>query len=228
MKKPSAPKIKMPAVDFKALAADFRGLDPQDMGAWPLIPRLTVLVVVFAAVVAAGWWFIWRDQAADLENKQAEEARLKEDWLNKKKQAVNLDEHRKQLTEIDRAFGALLRQLPNKSEMDSLLVDISQAGLGRGLQFEEFKPNAVAVKDFYAELPIKIRVGGNYHDLGAFAGDVAKLPRVVTLGEMSLEATKDAGILRLDAVATTYRYLDDEEVARIRKEKAAKQQGAKR
>lgn len=207
--------------DLKSILADFKSLDAKDVGNWPVAPRVAVLLALFLAILLAGWWFDWRTQMEDLENKRQQEAKLKEEFLNKKKQAVNLEEYRKQLAEIDRSFGALLKQLPNKSEMESLLVDINQAGLGRGLQFELFKPGSESVKDFYAELPITIRLTGSYHDLGAFAGDVAKMPRIVTLGEMGVDVQKE-GQLKMDAIATTYRYLDEEEVAKQKREKAAK------
>lgn len=207
--------------DFNAYISDFKGLDPKDVGAWPLGPRITILLILFGLLLVAGWWFDWRHQIDEYEKKQQEEIKLKDEWLGKKKQAVNLEEYRKQLAEIDRSFGALLRQLPNKAEMESLLVDINQAGLGRGLQFELFRPGTEIMKDFYAELPITVRVTGNYHDLGAFSGDVAKMPRIVTLNNVSVNVGKEAG-LYMDATATTYRYLDEEELAKQRREKAAK------
>ena len=212
-------------IDFRALANDFKGLDAKDPAGWPVAPRIVLLVVVLLAVVAAGWWFDWKGQLESLEQKQAQEQSLRNDWLNKKRQAVNLDEHRKQLAEIDRAFGSLLKQLPNKSEMESLLVDINQAGLGRGLQFELFKPGSEASKDFYAALPISIRVTGGYHDLGNFAGDLAKLSRIVTLGQMAIDAGAGGSTLKMDAVATTYRYLDEEEMMAKRKAQAANRRG---
>jgi type IV pilus assembly protein PilO len=214
-----------PGLNLGRLASDFKGLDPRDVGLWPLAPRVAVLAVMFALSLFAGWWFDWRHQMEEYQQKLAEEEKLKQEWLTKMKQAVNLEEHRKQLAEIDRSFGALLRQLPNRAEMESLLVDINQAGLGRGLQFELFKPGTEVMKDFYAELPITLRVTGNYHDLGAFAGDVAKMPRIVTLNEINIAAGKESGLV-MDAVATTYRYLDEEEVAKQKREKAAKAKGA--
>lgn len=217
MKTPSLPA--MPKLDFKALAEDFRTLDPKDVGNWPLVPRVVILIGIFLALLAAGWWFDWNGQLEALDAKVMEEARLKEDFLNKKKQAVNLEEHRKQLAEIDKSFGALLKQLPNKSEMEALLIDINQAGLGRGLQFELFKPGTEAMKDFYAELPITIGITGTYHDLGAFAADIAKLSRIVALADVSLTIAKDQQ-LKLDGTALTYRYLDEAEVAQQKKAKA--------
>lgn len=218
MKKPNLPA--MPSVDFKALAEDFRSLDPKDVGNWPLVPRAVVLVGLLAALLVAGWWLDWRNQLEGLESKAQQETKLKEEYLSKKKQAVNLDEHRKQLAEIDKSFGALLKQLPNKSEMEALLIDINQSGLGRGLQFELFKPGVETMKDFYAELPIQVRIIGSYHDLGAFAADIAKLPRIVSLTDVFIEVQKDQQT-KLDGTALTYRYLDEDEVAKQKKVQAA-------
>lgn len=211
MKKPA-----LPSIDFQEIIGDFRRLNPNDVGTWPVIPRITVLAGLFAALIAAGWWFIWQDQWAALEAKQAEEVTLKEDFLNKKRQAVNLDLYLQQLNEIDRSFGTLLKQLPNKAEVEALLVEINQAGMGRGLQFELFKPGQEQVRDFYAELPISVKLVGSYHDFGAFAGDVGRLSRIVTLNNISITAQKD-GLLVMDAITKTFRYLDEEELARQRK-----------
>ncbi|WP_374259478.1 type 4a pilus biogenesis protein PilO [Zoogloea sp.] len=212
-------------LDYQSLLRDFRGLDPNDPGQWPLAPRVAFLVAVFLAIVVGGWWLDWSAQWEQLETKRAEETNLKQEWRDKKEQAVNLPEYKRQLSEIDRQFGALLKQLPNRSEMESLLADINQAGLGRGLQFELFKPGTESMKDFYAELPIAVRVVGSYHDLGEFVSDVAQMPRIVTLNDVAIEAQKE-GSLKFDATAVTYRYLDDEEVAKLRKEKA-KEKAAK-
>ena len=212
------------SLDVQDLLRDFKGLDPNDPGQWPLAPRVATLLAIFLVIVVGGWWFDWSDQLSTLEAKEREEATLKDDWVNKKRQAVNLPEYRRQLSEIDRQFGALLKQLPNRSEMESLLADINQAGLGRGLQFELFKPGTEVMKDFYAELPIAVRVTGSYHDLGEFVGDVAQMPRIVTLNDIAIETQKE-GVLKFDATAMTYRYLDDEEVARLRKEKAKEKAG---
>ncbi|MCK6387255.1 MAG: type 4a pilus biogenesis protein PilO [Zoogloea sp.] len=211
-------------LDVQSLLRDFKGLDPNDPGQWPLAPRIATLLAIFLVIVVGGWWFDWSEQLTVLETKEREEAVLKEDWVGKKRQAVNLPEYRRQLSEIDRQFGALLKQLPNRSEMESLLADINQAGLGRGLQFELFKPGTEVMKNFYAELPIAVRVTGSYHDLGEFVGDVAQMPRIVTLNDIAIETQKD-GVLKFDATAMTYRYLDDEEVARLRKEKAKEKAG---
>ncbi|MBK7135922.1 MAG: type 4a pilus biogenesis protein PilO [Rhodocyclales bacterium] len=230
MKKPNMPSMPaVPKFDFRALAEDFKSLDPKDIGTWPLLPRVTVLLGVFAALLVAGWWFDWKSQLEELEGKQQQEAKLKDEYLDKKRQAVNLEEHRKQLAEIDKSFGALLKQLPNKAEMEALLIDINQAGLGRGLQFELFKPGKETTKDFYAELPITLKITGIYHDLGAFSADVAKLSRIVSLTNVAVVPDK-GGQLKMDAIAMTYRYLDEEELAAQRRAKAAqaKAKGAKK
>jgi len=219
---PAAPKF-----DFAALVEEFKSLDPKDLGTWPLLPRIAALFAIFAGLLFAAWWFDASAQLDELSLKQQQETKLKEEYLDKKKQSINLDEHRKQLADIDKAFGALLKQLPNKSEMEALLIDINQAGLGRGLQFELFKPGSETQKDFYSELPITIRLTGGYHDLGAFAGDIAKLSRIVSLTGIAIETGKDQP-LKLDVVAMTYRYLDEEEVAKQKREKAAKAQGGKK
>lgn len=227
MKKITAPKIalKLPKLDFQALATDFKTLDPKDPGMWPLAPKVVILVGLFAALLSAGAWFGWLVQQEELDGKRQQEVKLKEEWAGKKKQAMNLDAHRKQLAEIDQKFGALLKQLPNKTEMESLLIDINQAGLGRGLQFEIFKPGGEARRDFYAELPIQLKLTGSYHDLGSFAGDIAKLPRIVTLNNVNLVPGKD-GVMTLDVVAKTFRYLDEQELAAAKK--AAQPKGGKK
>jgi type IV pilus assembly protein PilO len=200
---------------------DFRQLDPNDPGVWPVAPKVLALVLILVLVVTAGWWFDWKGKFEILEQAQQEEIKLKDEWSNKKRQAVNLDEYRKQLAEMDRQFGALLKQLPNKSEMETLLIDINQAGRGRGLQFELWKPGQESVKEFYAELPIALSITGSYHDLGQFVSDVAKLPRIVTLRDLNVAPGKDGVLLKMDAFAMTYRYLDDEEVSKQKRAKAA-------
>ena len=184
---------------------------------------LGTMAALFVAILGAGWWFVWNDQITALEGKQQEEERLKQEFLDKKRQAVNLELYTQQLSEIDRSFGALLKQLPNKSEIDALLIEVNQAGLGRGLQFELFKPGPEQIKDFYAELPITVRINGTYHDFGTFAADIAKLPRIVTLNNIAI-ANLATGQLVLDATTKTFRYLDEDEVAK--QKKAA--QGAKK
>lgn len=226
----SAKSISMPKIDFQSIADDFRFMNPNDPGAWPLIPKVAVLVGLFIAILVAGWWFVWSDQFAELESKQREEETLKQQYLDKKRQAVNLDLYVQQLAEIDRSFGALLKQLPDKSEIEALLIEVNQAGLGRGLQFELFKPGQEQIKDFYAELPITVKINGGYHDFGAFAADIAKLPRIVTLNNISIAPTKDGVLLSLDATTKTFRYLDEEEVAAQKKAEQKKKvaQGAKK
>lgn len=216
MKRPDLPR--MPKLDLHALVQDFRTLDPKDPGNWAAAPRVVILLALLAAIIAAGWWFDWRGQWEELETKRRQEEQLKKDFITKKSQAINLDEYRKQLAEIDRAFGTLLQQLPNRSQMEALIVDINQAGLGRGLQFELFKPGSEVSRDFYAELPINITLRGSYHDLGNFAGDVAHLGRIVTLRDVRLYTEKDKPDLKLQGVAVTYRYLDEEELAQKRAE----------
>jgi type IV pilus assembly protein PilO len=227
LSKAALPKVNLPKIDLAKIAEEFKTLDPKDPGLWPLAPRVVILLGLFVLLLAAGWWFGWSQQLTELETKQQEEVKYKDEWLEKKKQAVNLDEYRKQLAEIDRSFGNLLRQLPNKAEMESMLVDINQSGVGRGLQFELFKPGSEAMKDFYAELPITIKVQGKYHDLGAFAGDIAKLSRIVTLNDIEIGQVKD-DLLSMTMVAKTFRYLDEEEVARQKKGKAAQAKGGKK
>jgi len=213
----SAKSVSLPNIDFQAIADDFRYMNPNDPGAWPLVPKITVLVGMLLLLLLGGWWFFWSDQLAELEAKQHEEESLRQQYLEKKRQAINLDLYTQQLAEIDRSFGALLKQLPDKSEVEALLIEVNQAGLGRGLQFELFRPGAEVVKDFYAELPISVKINGSYHDLGAFAADIAKLPRIVTLNNISIAPIKDGGGLTLDATTKTFRYLDEEEIARQKK-----------
>ncbi|MBV2235773.1 MAG: type 4a pilus biogenesis protein PilO [Sterolibacterium sp.] len=217
-------KPSMPTIDFQSLAEDFKTLDFKEPGSWPLIPRITILLGVFLLLLLCAWWFGWSTQFDELDAKRHEESRLKDEWLDKKKQAVNLDQYSKQLAEIDQSFGTLLRQLPDKAEMESMLVDINQSGIGRGLQFELFKPGTEAVKDFYAELPITIKLVGRYHDLGAFTGDVAKLSRIVTLNDIDVTTLKDDR-LSMTMVAKTFRYLDEAEIAKQKREK--QEQGKK-
>lgn len=214
----------LPKIDFRAIADDFRDLNPRDIGAWPLVPRVTVLVTVFVAIVAAGWWFVWREQLDVLDARKQDEVRLKDEFVVKKRQAVNLDLYVQQLNEIDRSFGTLLKQLPNKAEVDALLVEINQAGLGRGLQFDLFRPGQEVVKDFYAELPITVKLLGSYHDFGEFAADIAKLSRIVTLNNISISPPGRDGVLTMDAVTKTFRYLDEEEL--VKQKKASQGKGA--
>ncbi len=214
------------AVNFNALLDEIKRTNWRDPGTWHAAPKSLVLLAILVAIPVAGYFAHTSNQIEELDLGQAEEGKLKEQYLAKKKQAVNLDLHRQQLREIDTQFGALLRQLPDKSQMDALLVDINQAGLGRGLQFELFKPApSDTVREFYAELPIQVKVIGTYHDMGAFASDVGQLSRIVTLNDVSLVAGKD-GNLTMDATARTFRYLNDDETAAQRKAAAKKPAGA--
>ena len=174
-----------------------------------------MLGVLFIAILAVGALFDWKDQYDTLESARQQEAKLRDEYTAKKAKAVNYDLYVAQLKDVEQSFGALVKQLPNRSEIDALLTDINQAGLGRGLVFELFRPAPQEkMMDFYAELPINIRITGNYHDMGAFASDVAQLPRIVTLNDVSIN--NDKGQLRMEAVAKTFRYLDEDEIARQR------------
>src|SRR5437870_9684786 len=186
----------MAAVNFNALLEEFKRTNWKDPGTWHAAPKLLVLLGILIASPVAGYFVDTSTQIEDLEKLRAEETKLKEEYLGKKKQAINLDLHRQQLREIDTQFGALLRQLPNRSQMDALLVDINQAGLGRGLQFELFKPApSETVREFYAELPIQVKVVGNYHDMGAFASDVGQLSRIVTLNDVKIDARQEGYLI---------------------------------
>ena len=203
---------------------DLRRLNFRDIGNWPLLPKILILIGIFAVIIIAGLVLDWRDQWDTLEVAQAEELKLKDQYGQKKAKAINFELYVQQLNEVEQSFGALVKQLPNRSEIDALLTDINQAGLGRGLQFELFRPAAQEkMADFYAELPIRIRITGSYHDMGAFASDVAQLPRIVTLNDLAI--ANDKGVLSLDAEAKTYRYLDEEEIAKQRAAAKAKEKG---
>ena len=204
---------------------EMQALDPKQPGNWPWPFKAAAFILIFVALQVAGYFIFWQGQMEAIEKGRADVAKQKEVFLEKKRLAVNLDAYKQQRAEIEQAFGALLKQLPNKSEMDALLIDINQAGLGRGLAFELFKPaEKENFTEFYAELPVNIKVTGNYHDLGAFASDVAKMPRIVLLTDLKLDPPKE-GVLSMEAVAKTYRYLDEEEVAKQRK--SAKDKAAK-
>jgi type IV pilus assembly protein PilO len=203
---------------------DIRRLNVHDAGNWPWAIKGAALVIAFVLVVFLGWVFFWRDQWEALDQAREQEDKLRTEFAAKKVQAINLDLYVQQKKEIEDSFGMLLKQLPNKSEMDALLIDINQAGLGRGLQFELFKPAAQEnFSDFYAELPISLKLTGNYHDIGAFASDIAQLPRIVTLNDINIASGKDS--LVMEAVAKTYRYLDESEIAKQRRDKTAKDKG---
>jgi type IV pilus assembly protein PilO len=212
------------------IASQFRGLNGRDPGQWPIIPQLLCAFGTLVGVIVLGWFLYLSGQQDELALGEQEEVKLREEYQTKVRQAINLEGLRKQRDQVNEYVATLEKQLPSKAEMDALLSDINQAGLGRGLQFELFKPGQVVVKDYYAELPIDIKVTGSYHDIGAFTSDIANLPRIVTLNNLNLVAGKD-GTLTLEAVAKTFRYLDKDEVAAQRKvaeEKAKKAKGAKK
>ena len=215
------------AINVNAILEEFKHTNWKDPGTWHVAPQLVILLVILAGLPVVGYFTHVQGLLEELETGQQSEEKLKDQYLQKKRVAVNLDLHRQQLREIDTQFGALLRQLPNRSQMDALLVDINQAGLGRGLQFELFKPAPSEItRDFYAERPILVKVLGTYHDMGAFAADVGQLSRIVTLNDVTIQAGKD-GNLTMDATARTFRYLDDEELASARKSAASAKKGAK-
>lgn len=218
---------------FGAAASQFRGLNPNEPGQWPMLPKVATWAVLIIAVVVLGWFLLLSGVDDELQAERNKEPALKQDYRGKLAQAVNLEELRKQKLQVEEYVTQLEKQLPGKAEMDALLSDINQAGLGRGLQFELFRPGQVLVKDYYAELPIALRVSGRYHDIGNFAADVANLSRIVTLHGISISAGKDAsdkeasGLLAMDATARTYRYLDANEVNE-QKAAAAKAAGVKK
>ena len=218
-------------VDFKSiqenLQRQFSGLDPNDPSLWPSLPRNLLYLAVCIAVIA-GLWFAWlKTVDEELLAEQASEVKLREDYRKKLVQAVNLDALKKQLVQVQQYVTQLEKQLPSKAEMDALLSDINQAGLGRSLQFELFRPGQVSVKEYYAELPIAVRVTGGYHDIGMFAADIANLSRIVTLNNLSLSPAKDRdGILTMDGTAKTFRYLDPEEIAMQQKAASPAAKGA--
>ena len=207
---------------------DFNNIDFKNAGSMPMPVKLVLLGFLFLVLVGLGYWFLWSDQIAEIDQAKAKEQELRQTFLAKKAQAVKIDAYKQQMIDIEKTFGALLKQLPDKSQMDGLLTDINQAGLGRGLEFDLFKPGQETPADFYAEMPIQIKIKGTYHDIGAFATDISKLSRIVTLNDLSIaplnKDSKDS-VLTLEAVAKTYRYLDSSEVAG---KKAAAMKGMKK
>lgn len=221
-------------IDFESLggraAAQFRGLNPNEPGQWPILPKLAVWLATVALVVVVSWFFLLSDTVAGLETQQQRENQLKESYRGRLAQAINLDELRKQKLQVQEYVTQLERQLPAKAEMDALLSDINQAGLGRGLQWELFQPGQSVARDYYAELPISLKLTGKYHDIGAFTADIANLSRIVTLHALVLSTTAagqardsqvGSGMLTMEATARTYRYLDPAEVDAIKASKAA-------
>ena len=216
MAKTKTPKIDMAQLQ-EQLQRQFTNLDTKDPSLWPILPRILLCVFIAAAVAVALWYVKLTDYQAELEAERAKELTLREDYKKKLQKAVSLDLLKKQREQVQQYVLQMEKQLPSKAEMSALLSDINQAGLGRSLQFELFKPGQVVVREYYAELPISIRVTGRYHDMGAFASDVAHLSRIVTLNDVAIsvpakDKEKFAGSLVLDATARTFRYLDNEEV----------------
>ena len=201
---------------------EIKRLNPRDIGIWPLPAKIAAVLLLFLIVMGLAAYFGWSPQYDELEAKEKQEVVLRQEYSSKKSQAINLDLYIQQLKEVEQQFGTLLRQLPSKSEMDALLSDINQAGLGRGLQFELFKPSSERLQDFYAEMPVDLRVTGSYHDIAAFTSDVSQLSRIVTLNDVAIvnKDPKDT-VLTMEAVAKTFRYLDDDEVSKQRKAKDA-------
>lgn len=202
------------------IADQFKNVNWKDIGNAAPGPKIVALLLLLAGVVAAGWYGYWDGLNEELAGAKVKESRLKEDYKVKKQKAVNLSELKKQLVQVGQYVATLEKQLPSKAEMDALLTDINQAGLGRGLQFELFRPAAVNVKEYYAEQPIAVKVTGNYHDLGAFASDIANLSRIVTLNDISISVPVNSTLLSMETTAKTFRYLDNEEVSAQRKAKA--------
>ncbi|MBC3935275.1 type 4a pilus biogenesis protein PilO [Undibacterium rugosum] len=196
---------------FDDISAQFKDLNGLHPGLWPIAPRLAAACGVLAVVLGLGWFFYWSTQTEEIEARQQEEQALKQQYRDKMQQAINLDALKDQRALVQQYVATMEKQLPSKAEMDALLSDINQAGAGRGLQFDSFKPGVPVIKDYYAELPIDVKLSGNYHDLGEFVSDIAKLPRIVTLNNLAISANKD-GLLTLEVVAKTFRYLDKDEV----------------
>lgn len=208
--------------------AQFQGINPKEPGQWPMVPKAAAWAGVAVCVVVLLWFALISGATDELTAAQFEEPKLKNEYRDKLAQAVNLEALKKQKAEVEVYVAQLEKQLPGKAEMDALLSDINQAGLGRGLQFELFRPGQVVVKDYYAELPISVKVSGQYNDIGAFAGDIANLSRIVTLHDMAImpPAKDTSGSLQMEAIARTYRYLDPSEVAEAKRAAAEKRKAA--
>jgi type IV pilus assembly protein PilO len=211
---------------------DFNNIDFNNVGNLPVPVKAVLLFVEFLIILVLGYYFLWSPALESLDKSKAKEQELRQIFLDKKKQAINLAAYKQQMVEIEKTFGVLLKQLPDRSQMDGLLTDINQAGLGRGLEFELFKPGQETHAEFYAEMPISVKVLGSYHDLGAFATDISKLSRIVTLNDVSIESGKEAikgqkatptdGLLTMEVIAKTYRYLDADEIAAKKKAEKGK------
>lgn len=215
------------ATTLNDITSKFRGLTLENVGSWPLLPRMTLwgALVVICAII--GYFVVWSGQMDELAGLRDQEAKLKEQYRIKLQQSINLEELRRQKEQVNQYVLTLEKQLPSKAEMDALLSDINQAGIGRGLQFELFRPGQLNPREYYVELPIAIKVTGRYHDLGAFASDIANLPRIVTLNDLSIQTSNQSSVLTLDATAKTFRYFDEDEMAAQRKARAASKAGRK-
>lgn len=215
-------------IDMAAIGEQFQGLQGKPPGLWPTLPRMSLLTGIVAAIVGVGYWLYWSDLLTELETGRQSEVSLRAEYTTKVAKAVNLEELRKQKLLVEQFVGVLEKQLPSRAEMDALLTDINQAGVGRGANLEQFKPGAVQVKEYYAELPIAVKVVGNYNDLGAFSSDIANLPRIVTLNNLQIVRQPKSNQLEMAATAKTFRYLDKEEIeAQQRAAAAAKAKGNK-
>ena len=213
--------------DFAFRFEDVKNADFNDPQSWPVSLKMILILVGAGAILFAGYYFVIKDQITDLERHQNKEVSLKKTYMKKKELAINLDAYRVQMEEIKEKFGFLLQQLPNKTEVPELLIDITQAGLGEGLTFSLFDPGGRRVRDFYAELPIKLRVNGNFHQFGTFISELAALSRIVTINNLTIKSVKKGG-LAMSAVAKTYNYLDDDEIASQQKKKKKKKSRARR
>jgi len=212
--------------NLEEITAKFRGLSLENVGSWPLLPRMTLWGAVVLLCALLGYFTVWRGQMEDLDGLRQQEVTLKEQYRGKLQQSINLEELRRQKEQVNQYVLTLEKQLPSKAEMDALLSDINQAGIGRGLQFELFRPGGVNLREYYAEIPISVRVSGRYHDLGAFASDIANLPRIVTLNNLNIQISKDL-TLSLEATAKTFRYFDEDEMASQRRSRDASKAGKK-
>ena len=220
--------MKNITIDFGAVTRQFEGLQGRHPGLWPALPKTLLLIAVLASLLFVGWLVYWRGLLEELETGKQQELQLRAEYTDKVKKAVNLDDLRKQKVQVEQYVGVLEKQLPSRAEMDALLTDINQAGVGRGAQLQLFKPGQVQVKDYYAELPITVKVVGNYHDLGSFSSDIANLPRIVTLNNLTIMRQSKTNLLEMDATAKTFRYLDKEEIDAQRQAVAAAKKGGRK
>jgi type IV pilus assembly protein PilO len=200
--------------------SELNNLDLKDITSAPAPVRAVVLAVLFFAILAGGWYLVWSDAKQSLDAARAEEQSLRTSFTAKKSQVFHYEAYKRRLVEVEQSLAAMLRQLPDRSQMDALLADINQVGVGRGLEFNLFRPGAETLADFYATLSVAIKVSGSYHDIGGFVSDLAQMPRIVTLHDVALAPEKE-GLLSMDARVQTYRYLDENELAAVRRQKQA-------